>query len=79
MSFTMALAGLGTYQNCGFRVQSQIFFYLLKARRNIRAGQVNLVDYGNYLKAVVNGHVQVCQCLGLYTLTGIDEKQRALA
>ena len=46
---------------------------------HICAGQVNLVDDGDNVEAVVDGDVRVGQGLGFYTLSGVDNQQRAFA
>ena len=41
--------------------------------------EVDLVDYGNNLQVVVDGHVEVGYCLCLYALRSVDNQQRTLA
>ena len=41
--------------------------------------EVALVEHGDDLEVVVDGHVEVRYCLGLYALGGVDDEQRALA
>ncbi len=54
-------------------------FNLMLGARDIGAGQIDLVDDGNYFEAVVERHIDVREGLRLDALARIDNQQRALA
>ena len=74
-----ALASLtaGTYYVAWFapnQIHNLVFHLVWHCARH-----VNLVYHRDYLKIMVNGHIQVGYGLSLHTLCGIHDEQRSLA
>ena len=74
-----ALAGLGAHRDRVGRVQTHGLLDGLLRAQDVGRGQVDLVDDGNDLQAVVDGQVGIGQRLRLHALAGVHHQQRALA
>ena len=75
MSGTRALFGAG--QDRRLCVQPDDVLDLPLALVRLRARQINLVDDGNHLEAIVDGQVRIGQRLRLDSLRRVDEQQGA--
>src|SRR5205807_7077653 len=66
-------------ENGGGGVESDGAFDHFFGARYVGAGQINLVDDGNDLKAVVDRKVRVCEGLGFDSLRGVDDEEGTFA
>ncbi len=70
---------LSRHEQRAVRIQSQVVVDLLLHSFDVGAGQVDLVDHGDDLEVVLDGHVHVGEGLRLDTLAGVDEEHGSLA
>ncbi len=61
------------------RVTSEQVHYLVLHLIRLGTVEIHLINNRYYLEVIVNGHIEIGDCLGLDTLRSIDYKQRALA
>ena len=78
-NFWHTLAGLATGTENLLALAAQQFYNLVLHLLGHGIGHVALVDYGNNLKVVVDGHIQVADGLRLHSLSGIHNEQCTLA
>ena len=77
--FSHARAGLGAHREGVSGVQPHRFLNRLLSAHDVGRRQVDFVDDGNDLQAVVDGQVCIGQRLRLHALRSVDHQQRALA
>ena len=74
-----ALAGLGADEDGVGGVEADGAFDHFFGARDVGALQIDLVDDRNNFEAVIDGEIGVGERLGLDSLRGIDDEQRAFA
>jgi hypothetical protein len=77
--FRHALAGLGAHRDGVGGVESDGLLNGFLGAHDVRRGQIDFVDDGNDLKAVIDGQVSVGQRLSLDALACVHHQQRAFA
>ena len=77
--FFHALAGLGAHGDGIGRIQPNGLLNVFLGAQDVGRGQVDLVDHGNDLEAVMDGEIGVGERLRLHALAGVDDQQRAFA
>ena len=74
-----ALAGFGADGDGIGGVQPDGLLDVFLGAQNVGRGQVDLVDHGNHLEAVMEGQIGVGEGLRFDALGGVDNEERALA
>ena len=74
-----ALAGLAGNRKRLLARQRQNLLHLLVAERQVRRGQVDLVDHGDDLQILTDRQIHVRDGLGLHALRRVDQQDRPFA
>src|SRR2546421_13539 len=61
-----------------FRIHSDDGMQLFEGARDIRSGQIDLIDDGQDLQMMIQSEVRIRQSLRLHSLRSIDDEKRSL-
>ena len=72
-------AGLATGTDYFLRITSEKIHNLILDLLGLRTVEIHFINYGDNLKIVVNGHIEVRDGLSLNALRSVDDKKSTLA